>query len=142
MNVKSANKYTPGWYQRLFARLIAHATAKYEAEMSDRKRGLFADLHGNILEIGPGTGPNLRYYPRDVRWIGIEPNTYMYSYLQQEAERVGLDIDIKNRTAERLDVEDNSIDAVVTDYSAVKRQSLLTKVAHGGNPQDRTFALL
>lgn len=47
---------------------------------------MFANLHGNILEIGPGTEPNLRYYPDDVRWIGIEPNTYMYSYLQQEIE--------------------------------------------------------
>lgn len=67
---------------------------------------MFADLHGNILEIGPGTRPNLRYYPTDVCWTGIEPNAYMYPYLQQEAERVGLDIDIKNGTAERLDVED------------------------------------
>lgn len=62
MNTKSATKNTPGWYQRLFAWLMAHATAKYEAEMSDRKRELFADLHGNVLEIGPGTGPNLRYW--------------------------------------------------------------------------------
>ena len=86
MNFKSANKFAPGWYQRLFAWLMVHATAKYEAEMSDRKREMFANLYDNILEIGPGTEPNLRYYPDDVRWIGIEPNTYMYSYLQQEIE--------------------------------------------------------
>ena len=47
---------------------------------------MFANLYGNILEIGPGTGPDLRYYPDDVRWIVIELNTYMYSYLQQEIE--------------------------------------------------------
>lgn len=63
---------------------MAHGNAKYEAEMSDRKRELFADLHGNVLEIGSGPEPNLRYYPRDIHWIGIEPNTYIYPYLQQE----------------------------------------------------------
>ncbi|WP_036488459.1 class I SAM-dependent methyltransferase [Myxosarcina sp. GI1] len=126
MNVKSADKSTPGWYQRLFAWLMAHATAKYEAEMSDRKQELFADLHGNILEIGPGTGPNLRYYPGDVRWLGIEPNTHMYPYLLQEAERVRLNIDIKNGTAERLDVEDNSIDAVVSTLVLCSVENLST----------------
>ena len=142
MNVKSINKHTPDWYQRLFAWLMAHATAKYEAEMSDRKRKLFADLHGNILEIGPGTGPNLRYYPRDVRWIGIEPNTCMYPYLQQEAERVRLDIDrergfrsesisnggvdVRNGTAEQLGVEDNSIDAVVSTLVLCSVENLST----------------
>ena len=30
----------------------------------------------------------------------------------------------------------------VTDYSAVQRRSLLTTIAHGGNPQDRIVALL
>ena len=126
MNIESATKNTPGWYQRLFAWLMAHATAKYEAEMSDRKRELFSDLHGNVLEIGPGTGPNLRYYPSDIHWTGIEPNSHMYPYLQQEAERLGLDIDIKSGTAERLDAEDNSIDAVVSTLVLCSVENLST----------------
>ena len=36
VNIESTTQNTPGWYQRLFAWLMAHATAKYEAEMSDR----------------------------------------------------------------------------------------------------------
>ena len=35
MNIKSVTRRTPGWYQRPFAWLMAHATAKYEAEMSE-----------------------------------------------------------------------------------------------------------
>ncbi|MEA5625207.1 class I SAM-dependent methyltransferase [Nostoc sp. UHCC 0251] len=112
--VTSNTKSSPDWYKRLFAWMMAHGNAKYEEEIADRKRALFAQLHGNVLEIGPGTGPNLSYYPSDIHWIGIEPNPFMHPYLQQEAERLGLDIDLRNGDAEHLEVEDNSMDAVVS----------------------------
>lgn len=68
---------------------MAHGNAKYEKDIADRKQALFADLNGNVLEIGPGTGPNLSYYPANIHWIGIEPNSFMHPYLRQEAERLG-----------------------------------------------------
>lgn len=102
------------WYKRLFAWLMANGTVEYEKKISDRKRSLFTNLHGKILEIGPGTGPNLSYYPRDIHWIGIEPNPFMHSYLQKEADKLGLNIDIRTGTAEKLDAEDNSVDIVIS----------------------------
>lgn len=105
----------PGFYQRLFAWLMAHGNAQYEVEIQSRKRVLFADLRGKVLEIGPGTGPNLSYYPRDIQWIGVEPNPYMHFYLKKEADRLGLQaIDLRLATAEHLEVADNSMDAVVS----------------------------
>ncbi len=137
--VASKTKHSPYWYKRLFAWLMAHGMTKYETEMADQKRALFADLHGNILEIGPGTGPNLSYYPSDIHWIGIEPNPYMHSYLQQKAEQLGLDIELSLSTAEHLDVEDNSIDAVVStlvlcsvDNLAVVLKEILRVLKPGG----------
>lgn len=94
--------------------MMAHGNDDYEAYISDRKRELFAEVRGNVLEIGPGSGPNLRYYPSDIHWIGIEPNPYMHPYLRTEAERLNLNIDIHSGTAERLEIEDNSMDAVVS----------------------------
>ncbi|MBE9129603.1 MULTISPECIES: class I SAM-dependent methyltransferase [unclassified Coleofasciculus] len=138
-SVESKIQDYPGWYKRLFAWLMAHGTAKYEAQMADQKQALFSNLHGNVLEIGPGTGPNLSYYPPDIHWIGIEPNPFMHSYLRREAERLGLDIDLRPGTAERLDVEDNSIDAVVStlvlcsvDNLAVTLQEVLRVLKPGG----------
>ena len=87
----------------------------YDKVVGDRKRSLFTNLHGNILEIGPGTGVNLAYFPRDIHWIGIEPNPFMHSYLQKEAQSLGLNnIDLRTGNAERMDVEENSMDAVVS----------------------------
>ena len=114
------------WYKRLFAWLMAHGNAEYEKDIAERKRVLFADLHGDVLEIGPGTGPNLSYYPPDVHWIGVEPNPFMHPYLRSEAERLGLKIDIHSVTAEHLEVENNSLDAVVSTLVLCSVENLTT----------------
>lgn len=113
-SIKSQSQSSPGWYKSAFAWMMAHLSAEYEQAVSDRKHSLFATIHGDVLEIGPGTGPNLSYYPKDIHWIGIEPNPYMHPYLQKEAENLGLNIDIRTGTAEGIDAEDNSIDTVVS----------------------------
>lgn len=113
-SIESQFQADTGWYKRVFAWLMAQGSAGYESAVGDRKQALFANIHGNILEIGPGTGPNLSYYPKDIYWIGIEPNPYMHSYLKKAAEKLGLNIDIRTGTAEQINAEDNSIDTVVS----------------------------
>src|SRR5215467_7373135 len=102
-----------GWRARVFAFLLRKVNAKYERLMAVRKRTLLGDLRGTVLEIGPGAGVNLRHYDPSVRWIGIEPNPYMRAYLEKEAERCGLQVDLGTGNAEQLDIADQSIDAVV-----------------------------
>ncbi|MBI5931406.1 MAG: class I SAM-dependent methyltransferase [Chloroflexi bacterium] len=98
--------------QRLFAYFMAR-------EQDDpltvaHKRRLFKDLSGTVLEIGPGAGPNLDYFPAGIRWMGIEPNPYMHAYLHQRAERLGFPIELRGLEGERLAVEDESVDYVVS----------------------------
>jgi ubiquinone/menaquinone biosynthesis C-methylase UbiE len=100
--------------KRLFAWLMASTSSEYDKIVGNRKRELFAHLQGKVLEIGPGTGPNLAYYPKDIQWIGIEPNSFMHSYLQAEAEKQSLNIDLRTGTAEKINVEDNSVDTVIS----------------------------
>ncbi|HEY9847790.1 MAG TPA: class I SAM-dependent methyltransferase [Candidatus Caenarcaniphilales bacterium] len=104
----------PHWYKRFFSWALANGNAEYEHAIADRKRSLLADLRGDVLEIGPGTGVNLPYYATDIHWIGIEPNPFMHPYLRKEAKKQGLNIDLRSGTAERLEVKDNSVDAVVS----------------------------
>lgn len=103
-----------GLYKRAFAWLLAHGTPKYDRALADRKRALFADLKGNVLEIGAGTGVNLSYYPAGVQWMGIEPNPFMHPYLREEAQRLGLNIELRNGNAEELEIPDKSLDAVIS----------------------------
>src|SRR5690606_12864960 len=100
--------------ERWFAWLMARVSDRYNARFGAAKAELFADLRGTVLEIGPGTGPNLVYIPAGVHWIGVEPNRAMHAYLRAEAERMGREIELRAGRAERLDVDDASVDAVIS----------------------------
>lgn len=102
-----------GWRARLFAFLLQKVNARYECWIAARKRSLLGELRGSVLEIGPGAGVNLGHYGRNLRWIGVEPNPYMRAYLRKEAERLGLQLDMRAGVGEQLEVPDESMDAVV-----------------------------
>jgi ubiquinone/menaquinone biosynthesis C-methylase UbiE len=99
--------------QRIFAWALARFNKRYEQFAVKYKEKLFADLSGVVLEIGPGTGANLRYFMQPgIRWIGVEPNRFMEPYLEKEAKRLGIQIDLRTGLAHELPAEDNSVDVV------------------------------
>ena len=119
----AANSDPPAWAETPFkasfgkraqAWVMAHCGPRYERLVAERKRGLLAGLEGNILEIGPGTGPNLKYYSRNCHCIGVEPNLYMHPYLNKAAEDAKLYVELRRGLAERLPAADESMDAVVS----------------------------
>lgn len=110
---RSPDEAHAGWYQRLFAALMARGSVVSEPLVTERKRALLGELRGTVLEIGPGTGVNLAYYRRDVQWLGIEPNPHMHPYAQQAAAQLGRAIDLRRGTSEQLPVAAESVDAVV-----------------------------
>jgi SAM-dependent methyltransferase len=77
---------------------------------------LLGPLHGSVLEIGPGPGVNLRYYPSDVRWTGIEPSHRHRTATWREAARLRRTVQVLPGHAERLPLPDHSVDAVVGTY--------------------------
>jgi len=103
-----------GWKQKIFAWLMANGAARYEAAMATRKAELFHSLTGKVLEIGPGAGPNLRYFSNQIEWVGLEPNPYMLSYLRTEAETLGLPIEINQATLDTIDCPLASFDYVIS----------------------------
>ena len=99
--------------RRLFARFYDRVQASYDARMAPRKEALFADLSGTVVEIGPGTGANLPHLPRDVRWIGIEPNPHMHTRLRQRATTMGIDAEFRLASAQGLEFDDASVEVVL-----------------------------
>ena len=79
----------------------------------DRKRALLSDLHGTIVELGPGTGANCRHFSPSCSVIGVEPNVRMHELLRDSARRHGVDLEIRGLKGEKLDIESGSADAVV-----------------------------
>jgi len=99
---------------RIHAWVLANLGHRYERMVADRKRRLLTGLGDSVLEIGPGTGPNLRYYASGIHWLGVEPNPYMVPHLKAAAEQAGLEVDIRSGAAEQLPAGDDSIDTVVS----------------------------
>jgi SAM-dependent methyltransferase len=103
-----------GLRARLFAKMMARGNDLHDVLIAPYKKRLLADLHGDLLEIGPGAGANFGYYAPDVRWVGVEPNPYMYSYLRATAAEYGHTIDLRTGYTEALPAGDESMDAVVS----------------------------
>lgn len=105
--------------RRAMAAMYDRTMAEHEAFVTDRKRELFRNLSGTVLELGPGTGVNLEYLPKEagaVRWIGVEPSPYMRAKLAERARRVGIATDVRDLDEEagRLPADDASVDVVVS----------------------------
>lgn len=107
------SKHT-GFISRFNAWLLHKGGDQYNEKVDDRKRELFSGLSGQVLEIGPGTGANLKYYPEAISLTGLEPSPYMQDYLKDKARQTGRQIEIITGTAEDIPLTDENFDAVVS----------------------------
>lgn len=94
------------------ALLDAHASSAHDT-YGERKQAAIGAMTGTIVELGPGTGVNMRYYAPGAKVIGIEPNPGMHDRLRARADEHGVDLEIRMLRGERIDVDDGAADAVV-----------------------------
>lgn len=74
---------------------------------------LLSQVGGDVLEVGIGTGANLRHYPRGVRLTGIDFSPRMLHYARKRAEQMNLDVCLEEMDAENLRFPDHTFDYVV-----------------------------
>ena len=89
--------------------------AKVEkAGLADQRAALVALADGDVLEVGAGTGANLRYYRSDLPSLTlIEPEPAMLKRLQRAVRRDRPLARALRAPAEDLPYDDNSFDSVV-----------------------------
>lgn len=78
------------------------------------KTRLFADLPDTVVELGPGTGANVRYLRPGTRLVAVEPNLRAHRFLDRAAARRGIALELHAAFAEQLPLPDASADAVVS----------------------------
>ena len=101
-------------YQRYFAHSLAWGDAAQHRLYGERKQQLFAGLSGTVVEIGPGTGVNFPYLPDDLRWIGLEPNPHMHSFLYEKLPGRDLDAELRTNPAQDTGLPNACADAVIS----------------------------
>ena len=120
-----------GTKERLFAEATTSVIARQErtdiypsphrepAPRLEQERTEAAGTNRHIpitcLEVGIGTGPNLRYL-RDVpnvHVLGLEPNEYMRPYLAAEASKQQVEVEVIPAYSEDIPLGDATVDLVV-----------------------------
>lgn len=78
------------------------------------RKDLLENLQGNILEVGVGTGANLRYYPANVHVTGIDFSPKMLAKAYEKVNRSKAKVVLREMDAQHMDFPDNTFDAVVS----------------------------
>jgi ubiquinone/menaquinone biosynthesis C-methylase UbiE len=87
-------------------------------EVNARRAKVCQGLHGRVLEIGFGTGLNLRHYPAEVSEIlVVEPSTTALRLAEPRKAAVSAPIDQVGLDGARLDLPDASVDCVLSTYT-------------------------
>jgi SAM-dependent methyltransferase len=105
----------PRAWGRVFAAAYDPFLAAAErAGMRGHRHDLLARADGRTLEIGAGTGLNLEHYPSDLEDLVVaEPDPWMRGRLGRAVQRAGSRARVIAAPAERLPVEDATIDTLV-----------------------------
>jgi ubiquinone/menaquinone biosynthesis C-methylase UbiE len=101
---------------RFFALTYDRSSAKVEqAGLGAIREDLVGGASGDVLEIGGGTGANLRHYGPGVGSLTItEPETPMLKRLEKKVREQGSRAKVLRAPAEDLPFDDDSFDTVVS----------------------------
>jgi ubiquinone/menaquinone biosynthesis C-methylase UbiE len=86
--------------------------------LARHRRQLLAAAHGDVLEIGFGTGLNLPYYPERVHKLtAVDPNPGMHRLAQKRIKQRVIEVDQQVLNSERLPFEDSRFDCAVSTFT-------------------------
>ncbi|MCK7626009.1 class I SAM-dependent methyltransferase [Streptomyces sp. RS10V-4] len=99
----------------LFARIYPRINAYAEAHGSlAHRRELLIGIRGSVVEIGAGTGANFPHYPAPVeRVIAVEPEPRLRALATRAAADAPVPVEVLPGRAERLPLDDASVDVAV-----------------------------
>lgn len=101
---------------RWFAACYALQTKFTErGKMKELRRRLLEGVHGDVIEIGAGTGANFAHYPPEARVTAIEPDKHMLKRAQAQITVLDArNIDVQLAPAEHLPFDNASFDIAVS----------------------------
>jgi ubiquinone/menaquinone biosynthesis C-methylase UbiE len=99
-----------GWLYDLLARRAERAG------IGQIRHDLLADLEGDVIEIGSGTGASLPYYERARRVVAVEPDAGMAKRLPTKIEEAKVPVEVVSTRAQALPFPDESFDAAVAAF--------------------------
>jgi ubiquinone/menaquinone biosynthesis C-methylase UbiE len=106
-----------GFYsQKILPYLLDWSLA--DPQIAQYRRSLLADVQGEVLEIGFGTGLNLAYYPEHIRKVvTVDPNPGVHALARKRIESSPITVEHRMLGSENLPMADHSFDSVVSTFT-------------------------
>lgn len=93
--------------------------------LARHRRQLLVTAHGDVLEIGFGTGLNLPCYPERIRRLtAVDPNPGMHRMAQKRIKRRGIEVDQQVLSGERLPFEDGRFDCAISTFTLCSTENV------------------
>ena len=83
------------------------------SELDPRRQALVRAARGRILELGVGTGQNLRFYDVSARVIGVDPDRGMMRRARRRSGSSPAHVQLVSAHGEKLPFFDGTFDEVV-----------------------------
>ncbi len=107
-----------GIYGKFILPRIVHLSCGTRPAMRQREK-VVPQASGRVLEVGIGSGLNLRYYdPARVEKVwGLDPSPEMTRLAREEARSVEVDVEFIDLPGEEIPLPDRSVDTVLVTYT-------------------------
>lgn len=116
LNRSEATARTQARYDRL-APVYDLLGALMERSARGWRRLLWTQVEGDsVLEVGVGTGKNMPFYPKGPKIAAIDLSERMLKRARRRAERLDLEVELRQVDVQALDFPDKSFDAAVASF--------------------------
>jgi len=108
----------PNWYERHILPTVLDLACGMP--MVSRMRQLVVpQAAGRVLEVGIGTGLNMRHYNKQqvTNITGLDPALQMHPLALERIAKAGLPVDLVGLSAEKIPLPDASFDTVLITYT-------------------------
>ena len=86
-----------------------------EKHLGKLRAEILSQARGTVLELGAGTGINLKHYPEELQQlIATEPDRHMRNKLEARLSEYGKPFELLDCAAEAIPLADQSVDTVVS----------------------------
>lgn len=106
-----------GFYsQKIFPYLLDWSLS--DSTFNQYRQEVLAEVEGEVLEIGFGTGLNLSYYPDEIhKLITVDNNPGVHKLAHKRIEKSTITVDHRILSGENLPMADNAFDSVVSTWT-------------------------
>jgi ubiquinone/menaquinone biosynthesis C-methylase UbiE len=104
------------WSDHVLPRIVDKACAR--RDFAEPRRRTLAELSGDVVEIGFGSGHNLAYYPAEVdRVLAVEPSAVARRLAGPRMDASAVTVEFVGLDGQALPLPDDCADAAVTTFT-------------------------